>query len=294
MLTGGASQSYRIFEPTPAGRLALLQLVGRLIRQSWGWPIFVVSLAGVVAAVVTPERRRMALALVLPVLSYHFTFLNVILYSYDRFVLPIDLVLALFAGLALDRFLIAGGRWMAWRTIAVATTFAYTLLYSATVDVLMIGDSRYAVERWLTGHVARTDLVGSCFDLAYLPNFDDYHHADLCTVEEVQGAQPAFFVLNADYARAVPPAAGAGRLIAGLQAQTLGYHLVLRSRRRAPWPWLPGAHADLVGAREETSVYSVLRNINPTIEVFERDGRSAAAKLVEPRATLDGLPPSHE
>jgi hypothetical protein len=30
-------------------------------------------------------------------------------------------------------------------------------------------------------------------------------------------------------------------------------------------------HADLVGARQETVVFSVLRDINPTIDIFERE-----------------------
>jgi hypothetical protein len=78
-------------------------------------------------------------------------------------------------------------------------------------------------------------------------------------------------VLNADYARAVPLDTGWGIFIAGLQDGTLGYRLVGRFRRESPWPWLPGGHPDLVGARQETVVFSTLRNINPTIEIFRRD-----------------------
>ena len=31
-------------------------------------------------------------------------------------------------------------------------------------------------------------------------------------------------------------------------------------------------HPDLVGTRQETPVFSTLRNINPTIDIFRRDG----------------------
>ena len=45
-----------------------------------------------------------------PVVSYYLAFINVVLYNYDRFMLPVCLVLSLFGGLALDRWL-AGHRW---------------------------------------------------------------------------------------------------------------------------------------------------------------------------------------
>ena len=61
-----------------------------------------------------------------------------------------------------------------------------------------------------------------------------------------------------------------GKMIAGLEDDTLGYRRVARFREPSPWPWLPAAHPDLVGPRDETIVFSTLRNINPTIEIFER------------------------
>ena len=68
----------------------------------------------------------------------------------------------------------------------------------------------------------------------------------------------------------------AGSVLAGIAIGALTLVLLLlvdvtRFRRPAPWPWLPGAHPDLVGARQETRVSSVLRDINPTIEMFRRD-----------------------
>jgi hypothetical protein len=44
-----------------------------------------------------------------------------------------------------------------------------------------------------------------------------------------------------------------------------------RFRHASPWPWLPGGHPDLMGARQDSIVFSTLRNINPTIEIFQRE-----------------------
>jgi hypothetical protein len=280
-LIGGGSASYRMFEPTQAGRLELLRLTLHIIEVSLGWPLFLVSVTGLLVAAATPRLRRMAIWLALPVVSYYLGFINVILYNYDRFVLPICLVLALFGGLALDFFLTARRRaatgdsaalpGRAWRVSGVILVFAYTLLYAGTVDVLMLRDSRYAVEDWANTHVGRDDYIGVTGLQEYRPRFDNLRWVDIGDVADLERDHPLYFVLNADYARAVRPWTAWGKLIDGVQDGALGYRLVGRFRRSSPWPWLPGAHPDLVGTRQETPVFSTLRNINPTIDIFRRD-----------------------
>jgi hypothetical protein len=60
-----------------------------------------------------------------------------------------------------------------------------------------------------------------------------------------------------------------GRLVAGLQQEKASYRRVFRYRSSSSWPWLPAPHPDLTGPRIEAPV-SFLRDINPTMEVFER------------------------
>src|SRR5439155_16565639 len=103
-ITGHASRGYRAFEPTLAGRLELLGATIRSIPLSWAWPMTTICGAGVVIALATPARRRMAVWLLVPVVSYYVGFINVVLYNYDRFLLPAFVVLAVFGGYALDRF----------------------------------------------------------------------------------------------------------------------------------------------------------------------------------------------
>ena len=55
---------------SPGGR-ALLRLTVDLVRVAWGWPMFLVSVAGVVLALLTPAYRRVTLWLALPVVSYY-------------------------------------------------------------------------------------------------------------------------------------------------------------------------------------------------------------------------------
>jgi hypothetical protein len=273
-ITGKGSQPYRLVEPTLAGRVALLRLTADLNQRSWGWPLWIASWIGLVLAVKERQTRFMAISLALVMVSYYVGFIDVILYNFDRYLLPICVVQAIFGGVALDRVL----RWSpgvtratrTWRMALVAGVFAYTLLYGTTVDVLMHRDSRYAVEQWLRAR-AGDQLVGTVFPTVVLPRLEAFQSEDIGTIDRLRQRLPAYFILNADYARAVPPDTPVGQLVAGLQQQTLGYRMVFRYRAASPWPWLPAGHPDLVGPRLDVPVFSFLRSINPTIEVYARE-----------------------
>jgi hypothetical protein len=269
-IVGPGSGAYQVYEATAAGRLALLVETLRLIQISMGWPLVLAGASGLVIALADGRQRRAALWLVVPALSYYLGFINVILYNYDRFVIPICFVLAIFGGLTFDRLLSAAPPARRVGAIATAVVFAYTLLYSATVDVLMVGDSRYEAEAWMHAHAARHDIVAVSGLHEYLPRLDDFSLEEIATIEELKQEHPAFVVMNADYGHAVPPDTAWGQMIAGLERESLGYRRVCRFRRPSPWPWLPAAHPDLVGARHEAIVFSTLRNINPTIDIYER------------------------
>ena len=270
-ITGPGSAAYRVYEPTFDGHVALLRETLRLIEISMGWPLCLAGLAGLAIAAADARYRRAAVWLVVPPVSYYLGFINVILYNYDRFVLPMCFVLAIFGGLAFDRLSSWRPGARRWGAAVAGGALAYTLLYASTVDVLMIDDSRYEAERWMSAHVGRNDLVAVSGLHEYLPRLDDYHLEEIATVEELRQEHPAYVVLNADYARAVPPETAWGQMIAGLEHDALGYRRVGVFRRPSPWPWLPGGHPDLVGPRQEKIVFSTLRNINPTIEIFQRE-----------------------
>jgi 4-amino-4-deoxy-L-arabinose transferase-like glycosyltransferase len=272
-ITGPGSQGYRMVEPTLAGRLALLRLTLDLSQRSWGWPLFLVSLAGVIVALREAEGRRASICLALVVVSYYIGFIDVILYDYDRYLLPVCVVQAIFGGAALDRFLQSRRLSQPLRTGLVTAAFAYTVLYAATVDDLMVRDSRYTVERWLDGHVGPDEQIGTAFPVIVLPRLGRFHTIDIGTLDNLRKWAPAYYVLNADYARAVPPETPLGRLIAALQEQQAGYRLMLRYHSPSLWPWLPAPDPDLLGPRLETPSLSFLRDINPTIEVYERRSR---------------------
>jgi hypothetical protein len=268
-ITGAGSEGYRLFERSALGHLQLLLVSVKLDGRSWGWPLFAMSAAGFGLAIADRHARRISLALAALVASYYVGFINPILYNYDRFLLPVCVVQALFAGLACDRLLADRSRRRGAGALLTAV-FGYSLLYAATVDALMIGDSRYAVEGWLREHVGRGPLVDTTFPQQYLPRLDGVQWADVRTIADLRESRAGFYLLNADYGRAEPETTPLGRLIAGLRNGTLGYALAFRYRAPSPWPWLPAGPPDLVGPRTELPVFSFLRNVNPEMEVYRR------------------------
>jgi hypothetical protein len=269
-ITGAGSETYRDFEPTAAGRVALLRQSVDLVRVAWGWPMFLVSIGGVIIATADARYRRVALWLALPVVSYYLGFINVVLYTYDRFMLPVCFVLSLFGGLACDQLLSSRASGRTWRIAGLGAVFACTTLYAATVDMLMLRDSRYAVEQWIAERVRPAELVGFVFPLQYYPRLDRFPLKEIADAGQLARDRPTYFVVNADYARAEPADSEIGRLLAGLRSGALGYRLAFQYREPGPWPWLPGAPRDLVGNRLETRITSVLRYVNSQFEVFKR------------------------
>jgi hypothetical protein len=269
-IIGPGQSGYQMVEATAVGRVKLLWMIADLNQRSWGWPLWLVSIAGVGLALKDRATRRVAISLLLFVVAYHVGFINVVRYAFDRYVLPICVVEALFIGFAFDRWLARSSRVPV--RAAVGAAFAYTAIYAITLDVLMVRDARYSAERWLRAHHAQQGLVGFVFPLTVQPRFHDFSIAEIRSIVDLRQASPDYFVVNADYARAVPNDRPEAELVAGLQRQTLGYRLAFRYRAATPWPWLPAGHPNLMGPRTEVPVVSVLTQVNPTIEIYAREG----------------------
>ena len=272
IILGSASQGYRMFPSTLAGEQALLSLTLRMIRTALGWPITVAFALGFVRAWWTPAMRRVALLLTLPSLSYYLTFVAVVGYNYDRFLLPVFFVSAMFGGLAVERWL-ARPRGRPVAIALLAGALAYTLLYVASIDILMLRDSRYTVERYLSSATRSGERIGYVFPTLYNPRLDAFRNGEVSSVEQLNWERPRWFVLNIEYGRSEPSHTDIGQLVSGLQSGSLGYVPVYTVRTPAPFPWLPAPHRDLTGARIDgpTEVTSSLRHINPTFVVLRRN-----------------------
>lgn len=275
-IAGSGSVPYRVFEPTISGHLALLVATLDLTQQSLGWPVTVAATAGLAIALARPSTRRAAVWLIMPAVSYYLSFINVILYNYDRFMLPVCVLLAIFGGLAFDAWLVSMREARAARGM-VAAAFTYSVLYAGAVDYLMIRDSRYAAARWLEAHVRAGDVIGVSGNPEYNPVLDRFARANVASLDQLHKVRPAYVVINADYLSAVSLDTDWGQFAAALRDHRTGCALAAQFRTPLPWSWLPGNRRDLVGPRDETIVLTTLRNINPTIDIYTCGAASVAS-----------------
>ncbi|OLE97797.1 MAG: hypothetical protein AUG75_03920, partial [Cyanobacteria bacterium 13_1_20CM_4_61_6] len=231
LIAGPASAGFRMFDRGLAGRLELLVQAARHLVFVLGWPSLIASAAGFALVRRDRGRPRAVLAALIPAVSYVLFFLLVVLYVYDRFLLPVAVVLALLGGHALASAV--RSRSTAAR-VAAAAVLLFGLARAASVDVLLTRDSRYGVEDWLRREVGPGPVVAAVGPLEYLPRLDGLAWRRLGpSPGRLAQVHPDLVVVNADYARRADPGTGERAFYAALEDGSAGYAVALR-RRAAP------------------------------------------------------------
>jgi hypothetical protein len=253
---------------TLAGYMDLTWTTVTLFRFVTGWPLFMLAIVGVARAATHPDRRWWLWLLVVP-LSFHLTFTVVTLYVNDRYLFGGVFVLALFAGSACADLLDAR-RWRRTARTVVAGAVAYSLLYAASINVMMQRDARWIAREWLQAHAPDDTLVGLVGD--YLPYVGvPLRSIPITTTDDVQNRAPRFIILNARFVqRFASERQPDGRnLLRGLQDGTLGYTEVFRFRAAAPaWAFL-WSEAPITGSAE--SPLTNLDKVNPEMAIYQRN-----------------------
>lgn len=265
LITGRASQDFREFSGDPSGHLSLLVQTVANLGFSLGWPALAACLVGVWVAARRREAGGPPLALLIPAAGYYLFFLSVVLYSYDRFVLPMAVLLAFYGGAVLSR---AWDTRRGWARAGVLLVLAYGVGRCVSLDLAITHDARYAAEAWLHDHAAPPVLVAPVGPLEYLPRMDGLDARPLGpAVARLQKIQPRFVVVNADYAERADPGTAEHDLYAGLERGDLGYRRVFAHRFDASWLLL--RTQDLLD-RPGALVRSNIGKVNPEIRVYER------------------------
>ena len=268
LITGSASQDFRMYERSPAGLLALAVDTGRAVVFVLGAPAAAAALLGLaLAARRWRENGRLLATLVFPV-AYWATFLAVVLYLYDRFVLPVAIVLALFAGHALAA-LLARPRARPLAIAAAAGVVAFSALRAASVDVLMARDSRHAASAWLHASAPPPAVVAAVGPLEYLPRLEGLRWRRLGpSPERLAQVAPDVVVVNADFARRAVPGGSDAALYAALASGHAGYRLARAEPRTETLAFL-----DLEPVRGDAPrrVHSNLDKIGPPIFIYVRE-----------------------
>jgi hypothetical protein len=280
IITGPASEDFQLFPATLAGQAALAWHSAAQLAFVLGPAAAAVCALGLACVggrrlgLLAPPpsgatgRPAVLLGLLAAALAYYATFVAVVLYSYDRFLLPVGVILSFFGGAALAEATARPG----WpgrlgRLVALAIA-AYGVARCASLGALMRNDTRYAAERWLGAHVEPGQHVAGVGPLPRLPRLDGMRWSQLPpSAAPLAEARPEWVVMNSDTARAMRPGGAKARFYEQLRSGALGYRQAYADRWRAPW---------LVFDPERLSrgaygpVLSNLEVVNPGIEVYRR------------------------
>lgn len=100
---GAGSEAYQLYPKSWVGQVELAHEVGLHVLDAMGAPLLLFAIAGLVAMA---RKNKVALgAILVPALSYHLSFLAPIRYCYQRFTLPITLLLFIAAAIGLSLLL---------------------------------------------------------------------------------------------------------------------------------------------------------------------------------------------
>lgn len=255
-LLGPQSEEAKAFANTPGGHFGnLVQNLSHL-RFCMGWPAFAAGAIGATHALVTAggrERERLG-ALALLGGSYYLTFLGPILFSRDRYMLPLALLVSLVGG----RFLAAAisARKPVLRVLgalAGSGVVGFGILYALSVDRRMLNDARYDAEAFAreNGGAKNAMTLGRAKHAPRLPRSGWGSFPGV-----LARRAPAVVAVNVTDLRTPAERAAFERLLSG----ELGYFLAKRFQWRSRW--------DTLDTRD---TFSSLIFVNPEMALFRRD-----------------------
>ncbi|MEM7479924.1 MAG: hypothetical protein AAF481_02010 [Acidobacteriota bacterium] len=209
------------------------------------------------------EARLLGGALVLAV-SYYITLIAVIGFTFDRYVLPVTLILSLAGARCFALWLERSQHQKASRTLSAASmivVLGVSLLYAASVDTRMVADGRYAIEDWVSSRAPRAEVL-AIGRTKHVPRFQRLPWSKIYRTDGgiLDRARPRFVAINITDLRAPRERAFVERMDRG----ELGYVRALTHQGRPLFNLL--YFGDLYFGDVGTSQ----RFVNPEIAVWER------------------------
>ena len=158
VMTGWASEPANAYPPTVAGHVALFGLAIRHVAFSLSWPLFLLAVAGVAIALSERQKNRVLLMLLLFPISYYLVFIVPVHFHRLRYLLPVCLVLSLFAARG-STWIWRFGRGRRWASVGLLVMLGWAFAQSLSLDLRMYRDSRYRVEAWMRSREAAGESV---------------------------------------------------------------------------------------------------------------------------------------
>ena len=287
LITGQASAPFRMFPATAAGTADLagttMMLLGLVVGP-------VVGLAAIIGLGLSASERpiRPELLLMSMPLGYLVTFVGVVGYVYDRFLLAVVPFVVLLAARGLD-WTLSQIRRPEWRSTITVVAIGALLYPAVALNARLAGDSRFGVEAWMREHLTNDPSVLAVGSQLYLPNLYPYQHriVQRASVAEILTWDADVLVLNEDWLER--PGQPSDETI----ERELGeahYRRALATGRTGPPVGLGGIVASGLTV---DSLFSNIAKTSPPISIWVRDSASrdaaSSGAVAAPAAVGDGL-----
>lgn len=168
-------QTFRMYPRTPAGIVDVVMMSLVVLSSTLGPVVVVFALIGLTVAIAKPKAHRELLVLLALLASYLATFVAIVGYVYDRFLLGFAVAAAVFAALGLDVTL-RTIRHRGLRATAAAAAILLALLPAITLNWRVVADSRRQVEQWMVANLTADPFIHAVGLRMYLPNLYAYRH----------------------------------------------------------------------------------------------------------------------
>jgi hypothetical protein len=257
-------------DATPSGLEQLAAMSVSLYCQIVGPLLVALTISGLAVLAATGRARRVWIVLSIPV-GYWLTFVGVVGYVYDRYLIAMVVTLAVLAG--------AGWAWIVERMpqgrtflVVRAALLVAVLAPTVVLNTKLADDSRRHAERWMRETLTGDPVVLGTGSPMYLPNLYPFLHQT-----EPRSSAENLLSWNADVIvvyeewfdrRFQPPLE---RVQQALRAA--GYRERFANGRETPRPWA----AFLWSGLNIESGLSNLSKIDPPLEIWVRDRPAAGS-----------------
>jgi hypothetical protein len=260
LVIGPASDYIPVYENTIPGHLNMLWQSIRHIHFSLGWPLFLACIAGLGVSTFSKKRNPLLFWLLLPGFSYYLFFIHVVRMNFDRWLIPLCIILSFFGGKFLSDLMSPDQKFSTAKKALVSALLIYSFLYSASVDLLMWKDSRYQVEKWMRDNIGTEALVGVLDSKEYLPRLDGFRWTVIkFPLRDFEQEKPDYILINVEYMRRHDPKGPKYKFYLDLTQKKLKYRLAASYKFSSNWILMsPG------------SVLTNLEKINPEIRIYKR------------------------
>lgn len=203
-ITGPGSEGWRECARGPSGQLRLLSQSILRLMDAWTPAGLILTAIGLWVSLRPGNKHPARRALLVPAISYYLFFPCVVGYIYTRFMLPVLLVLALFAAAATLRL------WQQKHAgrIAAAMLVGWIALAGLSVNIVMRHYSRYDAQKWLERNcTAQTSIYYPHEgDALNMPRFNEpldakplvYTRASVPFETALRKIQPDILILSLD------------------------------------------------------------------------------------------------